>query len=109
MTKKDWIKTMIERIVDGFHPTKIILFGSSARDVTREDSDVDLLVVLPKVENRRQSAVAIRRVLRDIPVSKDIIVTTPEEIEQRGQIIGTLLQPALTEGKLLYEQSSAPH
>ncbi len=105
MTKQDWIKAMIERIVNGFHPTKIILFGSSARDVTREGSDVDLLVVLPKVENTRESAIAIRKVLRDIPLSKDIFVTTPEEIARRGQIIGTLLQPALTEGKLLYEQS----
>ena len=51
------------------------------------------------------AAVAIRRALADLPVCKDIVVTTPEEITRRGDLIGTVLRPALREGKVLYERS----
>lgn len=37
---------MVERIVTNFHPDKILLFGSHARDDAGPDSDVDLLVVV---------------------------------------------------------------
>jgi predicted nucleotidyltransferase len=96
---------MAERIVRDYDPVKIILFGSHARGEAGPESDIDLLVVLPEVANKRQAAVAIRRVLRDLPVPKDIVVTTPEEIARRGDLVGTVLRPALREGKVLYERS----
>lgn len=107
MTTSEAIAIMVERIVAQFHPLRIILFGSQARGDAGPDSDVDLLVVLPAVEHRREITVAIRRVLRDLPVSKDIIVSTPEEIAARSQIIGSVLHPAMQEGKVLYERSAA--
>jgi predicted nucleotidyltransferase len=90
--------------VNGFHPLKLILFGSHARGDARPDSDIDVLVVLPEVSDKRRVAIEIRRTLIDLPVCKDIIVTTPEEIERRGNLIGTVLRPALREGKVLYER-----
>ena len=105
MTTTEMIQTMTDRIVRDFHPLRLILFGSHARGDARPDSDVDLLVVLPHVANKRMAAVAIRRALADLPVCKDIIVTTPEEITRRGDLIGTVLRPALREGKVLYERS----
>jgi predicted nucleotidyltransferase len=98
------IRDMVDRIVRDFDPLKVILFGSFARGDVTYDSDVDLLVVLPHVENKREMRVAIRRALRRAPVAKDIIVTTPEEIERRGDIVGTILRPALREGVTLYER-----
>jgi predicted nucleotidyltransferase len=96
---------MAERIVRDYDPAKIILFGSHARGEAGLESDIDLLVVLPEVANKRQAAVAIRRILRDLPVPKDIVVTTPEEIARRGDLVGTVLRPALRERKVLYERS----
>jgi uncharacterized protein len=105
MTPADCIKVMAERIVRDYDPVKIILFGSHARGEAGPESDIDLLVVLPEVANKRQAAVAIRRLLTDLPVPKDIVVTTPEEIARRGDLVGTVLRPALREGKVLYERS----
>jgi predicted nucleotidyltransferase len=95
---------MVERIVESFHPLRIVLFGSRARGTDTLDSDIDLLVVLQHVADKRRMAVEIRRVLADMPVCKDIVVTTPDEIARRGDLPGSLLRPALREGKVLYEQ-----
>lgn len=98
------IKVMTERIVQRFDPLRIILFGSRARGEVGPDSDVDLLVVLPDVVDKRRAAIEIRRALVDLPVAKDIIVTTPEEIARRSRLVGTVLRPALREGRVLYER-----
>lgn len=95
---------MIERIVRRFDPLRIILFGSWARGDARPDSDVDLLVVLPHMEDKRRTTVDVLRVLNGVPVSKDVVVTTPEEIAVRGNVVGLVLQPALLEGKVIYER-----
>jgi len=99
------IQRMIRRIVRNFDPLRIILFGSHARSEAGSESDIDLLVVLPDVTDKRRAAIEIRRVLTDLPVSKDIIVTSPAEIARRGDLVGTVLRPALREGKVLYERS----
>jgi predicted nucleotidyltransferase len=95
----------IERITRRFDPLRIILFGSWARGNARPDSDLDLLVVLPHIENKRRAAVEILRVLNGLPVSKDVVVTTPEEIATRGNVVGHVLRPALREGKVIYERA----
>ena len=105
MTTADLIQIMTDRIVRDFHPLRLIVFGSHARGDARPESDVDLLVVLPQVVNKRLAAVAIRRALADLPVCKDIVVTTPEEITRCGDLLGTILRPALREGKVLYERN----
>jgi predicted nucleotidyltransferase len=105
MTPADYIQIMAEHIIQDYDPVKIILFGSHARGEAGPESDIDLLVVLPEIANKRQAAVAIRRILTDLPVPKDIVVTTPEEIARRGDLVGTVLRPALREGKVLYERS----
>lgn len=92
----------IERIVQQFHPLRIILFGSWARGDARPDSDLDLLVVMPEAQNKRAMTVRIGNSLSDLPISKDVVVTTPAEIVEHGQTIGRVLQPALAEGKVVY-------
>jgi uncharacterized protein len=44
----------------------------------------------------------MRVALYDIPVPKDIILVTPEEVERQRDVIGTIIRPALREGKVLY-------
>ncbi|WP_017297790.1 nucleotidyltransferase domain-containing protein [Nodosilinea nodulosa] len=99
------LDTIAARLVQQFQPLKIILFGSQATGRATLESDIDLLVVMPQVASKRQAAVAMRRCLADLPMGKDIIVATPEEIARRGYIVGTVLHQAITEGKVLYEQA----
>lgn len=98
-----YLSEAVDRIVQKFHPIRIILFGSWARGSAREDSDLDLLVVLPSVEHKRQAAIQIGNSLSNLPIGKDIIVTTPEDIEKYGKTVGDILLPALEEGKVVYE------
>ena len=104
-TTENVIAAMTERIVQQFAPLRIILFGSQARGDAGPWSDVDLLVVLPEVTNKREAAVEVRRALANFAMSKDIIITTPDEIKRRGDLVGTILRPALREGKVLYERN----
>ncbi len=104
VTAADHIAAMTARIVEEFAPLCVIVFGSHARGDAQPDSDVDLLVVLPSVDDKREAAILIRRALAQFPVSKDVIVTTPEEITRRGNLVGTVLRPALREGKVVYER-----
>ncbi len=99
------VATMVQRIADQFDPERVILFGSRARGDAKDWSDVDLLVVMPDGTDRREAAVDMGVALGDLPVAKDIVVTTPSHIEQRGDVIGTVLRPALREGTVLYERA----
>ncbi|MFW5858287.1 MAG: nucleotidyltransferase domain-containing protein, partial [Planctomycetota bacterium] len=62
------------RIVEHFHPRRIVLFGSLARGDTREWSDIDLFVEMESDEHPVERAMAINRLfgLRDWPM--DVIV-----------------------------------
>lgn len=109
VTTAELIPAMTERIVRRFDPLRIILFGSQARGDAKPWSDVDLLVVLPEVANERETRLEIGKALRDFRVETDITVTTPAEIRRRGDLVGTVLRPALREGSVLYEQAGDQH
>ncbi|MCY3747794.1 MAG: nucleotidyltransferase domain-containing protein [Chloroflexi bacterium] len=105
MTPDPIVSIMVDRIVGRFQPERVVLFGSRARGDATKWSDVDLLVVMPDGIDRRETAVEIHLALGDLPAAKDIVVTTPAHIAQRGHVIGTVLRPALREGKVLYERA----
>ena len=92
-------------MVERFDPLGVGLFGSLARGGPNYDSDVDLLVFdRLELENKRELTVEIRRALARFPVPKDIVVTDVDEIRRRGHLVGTILRPALEEGKVVYER-----
>ncbi len=106
MTTDTVIETMVERIVGRFQPARILLFGSRARGTANRWSDVDLLAVMEEITDKGRAAVEVRRALSDLPVSKDFIVTTPDEIARRGHIVGTVLRAALRDGKVVYDKTA---
>jgi predicted nucleotidyltransferase len=100
-----WLPVIKRRIVRGFNPERIILFGSQARGDARPDSDVDLIVVMRDVPNRRSAAVDVRTALRGIPLALDVLVTTPEQLIEDADLIGTVFRPAVREGVTIYAHS----
>jgi predicted nucleotidyltransferase len=98
------IAEAVRRIVEGFAPEQIILFGSHARGTAGPDSDADLLVVMPVSGSKRRKAVEIDLALAEIGMPKDVIVVTPEEVERYRNVVGTIIYPAMREGKVLYDR-----
>jgi len=97
------LDSAVQRIVEQFHPVKIILFGSRARGVAAPDSDVDLLVVMEVASSKRRQAVEIDLALADRTFPLDLIVVTPEEFEKYRDIVGHVVYPAVREGKVVYD------
>ena len=98
------LDAMVSRIVKQFNPEKIILFGSRARGDNSTHSDVDLLVIMPVPYSRRRLATEIDLSLVGIDLPADVIVVTPEEVQRDQDRIGTIIRPAVREGKVLYER-----
>jgi len=89
-------------IAEEFHPDKIILFGSYAYGTPHEDSDVDLLVVMP-TSNQHSQAVRIRWRLA-APFPLDLLVRTPKEMKWRLEEGESFTTTIVTKGKVLYEK-----
>lgn len=98
------LQEAVDRLVAGFDPLRIVMFGSHARGDPREDSDLDLLVVLPSLGDKRKAAVAMLKALRGIPADIEVIPTDLAEIDRRGEMPGDVLRAALREGKVVYER-----
>ena len=95
---------VIASLVEGFDPLQIILFGSRARGDSDDDSDFDLLVVLPEVADKHATAVAMLVALGHLAVPVDVIPTDPAEIAAHDKATGTALGAALREGEVVYER-----
>jgi predicted nucleotidyltransferase len=96
------LKEVVRRVVEAADPERIILFGSAARGRMTPDSDLDLLVVKSKVNHRRRLAQKIYLNLFGIPTPIDVIVVTPQDIDLLRVKPGTVIGPALREGRVIY-------
>lgn len=105
-TVREWLPEVVETIVERLDPLQIILFGSLARGNEHNDSDIDLVVVLPEVSDKHAAAVAVRRATASLPVPLDIIAVDPDEIRRRGDEIGSVLRPALREGQVVHDRAA---
>lgn len=103
-TLREWLPDIVERIVQRFDPVKVVLFGSLAEGSEDRDSDIDLLVVLDEVHDKRAAMLELHRATDDFPTPIDLIPTDPYEIERRGDLVGTVLRPALRTGRVMYER-----
>jgi predicted nucleotidyltransferase len=96
------IKHFSQRIAREFKPKRIILFGSHANGRPTPDSDVDMLVVMPFEGRAVEKSVEIRmKLLPDFPL--DLLVRTPENIEQRLSMGDFFMHDIIHKGKVLYE------
>lgn len=97
------IDEAVRRLIDEANPRKIILFGSRTRGDETEESDLDLLVILPTVRDRRSEMVRLQMCLSGLGLPIDVLVFSEPQVEKWGDVPGTILYPALREGGLLYD------
>jgi len=97
------IRQFARDVAKRFHPERIILFGSHASGTPHEDSDVDILVVMP-CRNAIDAACRIDRAF-DPPFPLDLIVRSPNVFASRLKEGDSFLREIAAKGKVLYEAS----
>src|SRR5437879_6281861 len=75
------IRRFARQIAERVQPEKIILFGSYAYGTPHDESDVDLMVIMP-ARNLIDQARRIERLL-EAPFSLDLHVCTPTRLQRR--------------------------
>ena len=96
------IRSLCEQIARVYHPDKIILFGSQAYGKPTSDSDIDLLMVMPfEGHPLEQSARILKQLNLFMPI--DLLVKTPQQIQQRLAMGDEFVREILERGKVMYE------
>ena len=98
----DVLKFLIDRIVTLVNPLRIIVFGSASEGSLKEDSDIDILVVMPEGTHRRHTAQKLYKEIRGAGKPFDIVVATPSDLKKHKNNIGLIYSTILREGKEVY-------
>ncbi len=99
------IKDLCRQIVENFQPEKIILFGSYAYGKPTEDSDVDLLVVMPYEGNELEQMAKVRRRIKSV-FPLDVFVKTSAQVKERYEMDDYFIKEIIEKGKVLYENGN---
>ena len=106
------LSAALARVIDGlraYQPEQIILFGSMARGDAGEHSDIDLIVIkdtgAPRRERFRESSEYLPEMLG---VGVDVIVYTPEEVEEKIEARNPFLAAVFTDGVVVYDRNPVP-
>ena len=105
MTDSELLTDITKKIVEHFHPRRIILFGSHARGEAGTESDWDIFIEMDTTASPPERAVEVSSIFGLRPWSMDLVVYTPAEVERLRGVHGTLLSLIEAEGKPLYERS----
>ena len=98
------LDTIQKRLVNAYQPTAIYLFGSRAWGDPDEDSDFDLLIIVPDSrESPSERSFLGYRALRGLGIPKDILVYTKKEFEEIGRHPTSLCHRVKQEGLKLYD------
>ncbi len=104
MITQEQIESVVQVIVEGYEPMKIILFGSYAYGHPTKDSDLDLLIIKDGEASGIQRNRRVRNILKDFSIPIDVIVKSSQEFDMLKDVIGTVIYPANKYGKVVYEQ-----
>ena len=100
---REKIDEAVQRIVAVAGPTKVILFGSYVRGENHADSDLDLLIVKEKIDNRYEELKRLGRALRGLMLAVDLLVVEQGELDEWCEVPGSVYRSAVREGKVVYE------
>jgi predicted nucleotidyltransferase len=102
--RQEELELISGKIAENFHPEKILLFGSYAKDSADKGSDVDLIVVsddfkmLPfHLRNRM-----VKKLFQNRKYGLDVFVFSSEEYRKLSSLKGNIVSMALEEGRMLW-------
>ena len=99
----EYLDTAVRRLVAALRPERIYLFGSRARGDADQDSDFDLLIVVPEVVG---SPYRLHRraydVLWGLGAAVDVLVVSRARFERQREVVASLPATVEREGRLLY-------
>lgn len=99
----EMLEEIARRVISTAAPEKVFLFGSRASGSATENSDVDLMVIVPNgTECARSLKRRIRESLLDIFVPIDIVIEPASLFERRCHVPASLEHRVATCGKKLY-------
>lgn len=100
------LKEIVRRILQVADVEKIVLFGSHAYGKPKPESDLDILVIMRTNLSLARRPVPIYQSLRGLLIGKDIVVFTPEEVEEWREVPQAFITSILRKGKILYEKQT---
>ncbi len=96
------LREITARIVECFHPEKVILFGSYAYGSPTVDSDLDLFILMKTKKRPFERKIAVSRIFVPRPLAMDFIVLTPSEVRRRLKGFDPFLEDVLFKARVLY-------
>lgn len=97
------LEKAVERLKAEFQPEEIYLFGSHAWGTPDDDSDVDLMVIVPDSDERGiQRMQRAHRCLRGIGFAKDVLVPTRAQVDRYKHLRASLFHQVLAKGRKIY-------
>lgn len=103
MIPESVIQEAVRVLQEAGRPRRIILFGSYGRGTPGEESDLDFLVILPKVTDRRGEMVRLRRALSPLRLPVDVLVVSEAVFQEWSDTPGNIYYEVAREGRVLYE------
>ena len=105
MISWDTIEAAVHLLAQGPTVQRVILFGSYAQGMAREDSDLDFLVIESNLQARREEMVRLRARLRPLGIPVDVMVADAEQFETWKEQPGSALFEAAHHGQVLFERA----
>ncbi|HAR62805.1 MAG: nucleotidyltransferase domain-containing protein [Candidatus Margulisiibacteriota bacterium] len=96
-----------ERVVSGYDPRAIYIFGSFARGEETEMSDIDILIEKETDQKLPLRSSYVRSLLRGIAYPLDILVYTSKEINEKKNDQYSVVYNALVGGIKIYERQQS--
>jgi predicted nucleotidyltransferase len=102
---RETIATVVDRIVEGCNPEKVVLFGSYAHGNPTQDSDLDILIVTEKGLSPEATYEIQRELSKRLSIPIQLLCVSEEEFRETKDVIGGITYPAAKYGEVLYEKS----
>jgi uncharacterized protein len=102
------VPEVVQRLVEHYHPFKVVLFGSQVWGKADEGSDVDLFIVKETDERFLERMRTVKRLLYEtgkVPFAMDVLIYTPQEVEARISLGDPFVCDILNGGVVLYEST----